>query len=145
VTFGEAIRACLSDYVTFSGRARRAEYWWFALFNLIGTLGLTALDLRLFGVGLESTGPFVLLFSLAILLPAVSVMVRRLHDTGRSGWWFWITLIPLIGGLVLIVWLATPGDAGANDYGPDPLRHDPAPPPPDASLRPTDIPKVPRR
>jgi uncharacterized membrane protein YhaH (DUF805 family) len=143
VNFGEAIRACLTRYATFAGRARRAEYWWFALFNLLASLALSVLDALAFGFG--SVGLLSTLFSLAIFLPSVSVLVRRLHDTGRSGWWFWISLVPLIGTLILIVWLATPGEAGPNDYGPDPLTGDRGWPPPEANLRPTDIPSVPRR
>jgi uncharacterized membrane protein YhaH (DUF805 family) len=119
--FQDAVRICFSKYATFSGRARRAEYWYFVLFGFLGSAIAGILDAALFGM----TAPDVTLlggiFSLVTLLPGLSVMVRRLHDTGRSGWWFWIILIPLIGLLVLLWFLITPGDEGTNDYGPDPI------------------------
>src|SRR5512145_1641132 len=90
----------MKKYVDFSGRARRKEYWMFVLFNLI--FGLVAFTLD-FMLGMandgEGVGLFYALFSLGILLPTLSVTVRRLHDIGKSGWWFFIGLIPFIGGL----------------------------------------------
>lgn len=106
----QAVGACFSKYVTFSGRARRAEYWWFTLFNVIVGLLLGALSEDLAGI-----------YSLAVFLPSISVMVRRLHDIGRSGWWFWIGLIPVVGAIILLVWHATKGNIGPNIYGDDPL------------------------
>jgi len=117
----EAVKACFSNYVTFSGRARRAEYWWFALFSTIVSIVLTLIDIAAFGseVGLLSS-----LWSLGVLLPSLAAAARRLHDTDRSSWWLLIGLIPLIGWIVLIVFMATRGTTGGNRFGPDPLRGD---------------------
>ncbi len=130
MTFGDSIKTCFSKYVTFSGRAQRSEFWWWALFVWVTQLVLSFVDSALFGTvttteaGFEaSTNTPVLtgLFSLAVFLPTISVTVRRLHDTDRSGWWYWLALVPLIGIIVLIVWWATKGTDGPNRYGEDPL------------------------
>lgn len=143
--FGEAIRVCFNKYVTFSGRARRSEYWWWVLFTVIGQAVLGVADQMIFGwqsmtVGdaevAVNAGPLAGVFSLVILLPGISVMVRRLHDTGRSGWWFWIVLIPLIGWIFLLYWMIKAGDAGNNAYGPDPLDG--------AGMSGSSVPRVPR-
>lgn len=126
----EAVRSAFGKYVTFSGRARRAEYWWFALFCVIVALVVGVVDYMIFGgtvtqieggYSYASNGPLAAIWSLVILLPAISVLVRRLHDTGRSGWWYWILLVPLVGVLLLLWWLTRPGDQGPNAYGPDPI------------------------
>ena len=105
----------LKNYATFSGRARRKEYWMFVLFNIIAAIVLMILD---FIIGTY----FVLygLYLLAIVIPSLAVGVRRLHDIGKSGWWMFISLIPLIGGIWLLVLLCTDGTAGDNTYGPSP-------------------------
>lgn len=130
MSFMESIRTCFSKYVTFQGRAQRSEFWWFVLFILVGQFVLGMIDSALFGTVTTMEGGFqaetstpVLsgLFSLATLLPGISVAVRRLHDTDRSGWWYWLALIPLIGIIILIVWYASKGTDGPNQYGPDPL------------------------
>lgn len=130
MTFGEAIRNNFSKYVTFSGRAPRSEFWWWALFVFAANIVLNIVDIALFGTtqtapgsisGETNTPIFSGLFGLATLLPSISVAVRRLHDTNRSGWWYWIALIPLIGIIVLIVFWATEGTRGRNTYGDDPL------------------------
>lgn len=117
----EAVKACFSKYVTFSGRARRAEYWWFVLFTTLASIVLTIIDLGVMGseMGLLSN-----LWSLAVLLPSLAAGSRRLHDTDRSAWWLLIALIPLIGIIVLIVFFAQKGTDGGNRFGPDPLRGD---------------------
>jgi len=100
-------------YAQFTGRAGRAEYWWFFLANLIVSVLFNALG--------RATALFALiglLYSLALLIPGIAVAIRRLHDTGRSGWWLLISLVPIVGIIVLIVFLATEGDPGANEYGP---------------------------
>lgn len=113
--------AVWKKFADFSGRARRKEYWLFVLFNLLVTVVLMFADnaLGLFsqdvGLGLLSG-----LYSLAVLIPSLSVAVRRLHDTGRSGWWILIGLVPCIGGLVLLVLLLLGGVPGDNAYGPNP-------------------------
>lgn len=132
MTFQNSIKTCFSKYVTFSGRASRSEFWWFVLFTWIVSIVLSVVDSVLFGTtvttdtGFEaSTDTPVLsgLFSLAVFLPIISVAVRRLHDRDKSGWWYWLSLIPLIGIIILIVWWATEGTRGANRFGPDPLGH----------------------
>ncbi|WP_108670341.1 DUF805 domain-containing protein [Peribacillus acanthi] len=105
----------LQNYVGFSGRARRKEYWMFTLFSIIISIVLTVIELI---IGLPSilTG----LYSLAVLLPSLAVGVRRLHDTGRSGLWLLLTLIPLIGPIILIVFMAQDGQPADNQYGSNP-------------------------
>lgn len=117
--FGTAIKTCLNKYVTFSGRAPRSEFWFFLLFTWLGQIILSVVDGVVIGVGLLPG-----LFALAMLLPTISVIVRRLHDTNRSGWWYWIGLVPLVGIILLIVWWATEGTKGPNNFGHDPLRED---------------------
>ena len=95
----------LKKYAVFSGRAQRAEYWYFILFNLIIGIVLGVID-GMFGLFSPEIGIGILggIFSLAMFIPSLAVLFRRLHDTGRSGWWFFIILIPLIGFIVLIDW-----------------------------------------
>ena len=106
----------LQKYADFTGRAPRAEYWWFYLALIIGYTITVILD-SIFGMG--PYGILTGLFGLAMLVPVLAAGVRRLHDTNRSGWWLLISLVPLIG-LVLIYFLVIPGDTGDNQYGPDP-------------------------
>jgi uncharacterized membrane protein YhaH (DUF805 family) len=124
MTFGQAISSCYSKYVTFSGRAARSEFWFFYLFNILGVIVTLIVDgvLGLHLVGIY--GPFYLVFALASILPTLSVIVRRLHDIDRSGWWYWIALVPLVGFILLIVWWCKRGDDGENRFGPDPLAHE---------------------
>lgn len=113
--------AVLKKYVTFDGRARRKEYWMFALFNLIFALVAMILD-NVLGLANENTGYGILytLYGLAVLLPGLAVAVRRLHDIGKSGWWLFIALIPLIGAIWLLVLTVTDSQPGDNQYGPNP-------------------------
>ena len=114
MSFPDAVRHVLSHYADFSGRARRSEYWWFALFNLLVSLAAQLVDNSF------NTAPlFELLVTLGLLVPALAVGVRRLHDTGRSGWWLLIGLIPLIGAIVLIIWFVSDSKPD-NTYGPNP-------------------------
>jgi uncharacterized membrane protein YhaH (DUF805 family) len=110
----------LKKYAVFSGRARRREYWFFVLFNVIISIVLAIIDTMLgmqvgTGVGILS-----LIYSLAVLIPALAVSVRRLHDIDRTGWWLLIAFVPLIGVLVLLIFALIAGTAGDNKYGPDP-------------------------
>ena len=130
MTFPEAIKNNFSKYVTFSGRAPRSEFWWWALFTFIANLVLLGIDITLFGNTTVEAGNFTAytnfspltgIFSLLVFLPSLSVAVRRLHDTDRSGWWWWLLLIPLVGFIVLIVFWASIGTRGPNRFGADPL------------------------
>ncbi len=103
-----------SQYTDFTGRDSREQYWMFILFYMIIYIGLTVVDSILTG------GLLGMLFSLALLIPSIAIATRRLHDIGKSGWWQLIVLIPIIGFIVLIVWLATPGVKEANQYGESP-------------------------
>jgi len=111
----------LKNYVGFSGRARRAEFWYFALFNLIFAIILTVLDRVLGLAGANGLGPLYVIYLLAIVLPSLAVEFRRLHDTDRTAWWILISLVPIVGIIVLIVFFCQKGTAGDNKYGPDPL------------------------
>lgn len=111
----------LKKYADFSGRAPRAEYWWFYLLVIIGYVVATIID-SLVGLG-RMVGPYgaiTMLFGLAMLVPSIAVGVRRLHDLGKSGWWLLIALIPFIGAIVLIVFFVQAGTPGDNEYGADP-------------------------
>lgn len=111
----------MKKYVDFSGRARRTEYWMFILFNMIFGVVALVLDSLLGSASKGSVyGLFYSLFSLAILLPTWAVTVRRLHDIGKSGWWIFISLIPLIGGIWLFILTLTDSQPGDNEYGPNP-------------------------
>ncbi len=115
MNFMDAVKAVYTNYVGFQGRARRSEYWWFFLFYLIVYIVLYAVDLTVFGYPMLSG-----LFALASFLPSLAVGVRRLHDTGRSGWWLLIGLIPLVGFIVLIIFYVGDSQPGVNKYGPNP-------------------------
>lgn len=104
----------LKKYVAFEGRARRQEYWMFTLFNIIVSLVIALVDY------LIGTGSILgMIYSLAVLLPSLSVTARRLHDTGRSGWWILISFIPFIGAIILLVFLCQDSQ-GDNKYGANP-------------------------
>ncbi len=119
----DAIRICFAKYAQFSGRARRSEFWWFALFLVLASLVTEVIDSRILGFRWPeyTTGPIAGLFSLATIIPAIAVGVRRLHDTDRSGWWHLLIFIPVIGWIVLIVFWATAGKKGDNRFGLDPI------------------------
>jgi len=111
----------LKNYATFSGRARRKEYWMFFLFNVLISLGLGVLDVVAGTYSVEyETGFFSALYSLLVLIPSIAVSVRRLHDTNRSGWWVVISLIPIIGVLVLFVFTCLDSQPGTNRFGANP-------------------------
>jgi uncharacterized membrane protein YhaH (DUF805 family) len=112
------------NYATFSGRARRAEYWWFTLFVGVVAIALTSVDYMLVGPkALEDygIGPLGGLFSLVLIIPAIAVSIRRLHDRDKSGWWLLWSLLPLIGGLILLIQYVQRGTVGDNRFGPDPV------------------------
>lgn len=111
----------LKKYATFSGRARRKEYWMFVLFNIIFSIMATVLD-SVIGTRDPDTGYGIIngLYSLAVLLPGLAVSARRLHDIGKSGWWLLIVLIPIIGAIWLLILMVTDSQPGDNEYGPNP-------------------------
>jgi len=121
------VMKALKQYADFNGRAQRTEYWLFVLFCLVVEIVLTMID-KMIGTYSSSTGAGLLvgIFALAVLLPGLAVGVRRLHDTSRSGWWLLIGLIPLIGGIVLLVFMVQDSTPGTNAYGPSP-KEQPAP------------------
>ena len=109
-----AYTSVLKKYTLFTGRARRSEYWMFVLVSFVISLVLGMIDgalhIKLLGF----------IYAVAVLLPSLAVGVRRLHDTGRSGWWMLLVFIPFIGAIILIVWMATDSQPGDNAYGPNP-------------------------
>ena len=110
----------LKKYAVFSGRARRKEYWLFVLFNIIFTIVASILDAVVFGTAIGGLGPLYGLYALAILVPGLAVSVRRLHDVGKSGWFFLIVLIPIVGGIWLLVVMCRDSTPGENQYGANP-------------------------
>lgn len=111
----------LKKYAIFTGRAQRAEYWYFFLFYILIFIGLSIIDGIMGSFSAESgIGLLSGLYTLAMFIPSLAVGVRRLHDTGRSGWWLLIGIIPLIGPIVLIVFFVQDSVPGDNLYGPNP-------------------------
>ena len=102
--FQESIRICFAKYADFTGRASRSEYWWFFLFIILSGAIISVLSSKLAGV-----------FYLATLLPSLAAATRRLHDTRRSGWWQLICLVPLVGLIILLVFLTQKSDASSLD------------------------------
>jgi uncharacterized membrane protein YhaH (DUF805 family) len=111
----------LKNYASFSGRARRKEYWYFTLFNFIIAFILGFID-GIVGSFSPEAGIGLLggIYTLAILIPGLAVSVRRLHDTERSGWWLLIALVPLIGAIVLLVFMVQDSKTGSNTFGENP-------------------------
>ena len=115
----------IKHYADFSGRARRKEYWMFALFNVIFVVGAMLTD-KMLGTTFKINGVDVgygwiyTVYCLAILLPSLAVCVRRLHDIGKSGFYYFIWLIPVIGWIILIVWFCKDSQSGENEYGLNP-------------------------
>lgn len=114
-------KVVFENYANFSGRARRSEYWFFVLFNMIFAICAMLLD-NLLGLNFEPIpyGWFYVLYALAVLVPGLAVAVRRLHDLNKSGWFFLIVLLPIIGSIWLLVLFCTEGNSGTNSYGEDP-------------------------
>ncbi|WP_225029603.1 DUF805 domain-containing protein [Xinfangfangia pollutisoli] len=131
--FLEAVKHVYGNYLSFQGRARRSEYWWWVLFNILAMVLIAMIELTLglgrgmmmAGEGMMSAsysgGPLSLIWALINFLPGLAVGVRRLHDTDKSGWWLLIGLVPLVGAIVLLVFFCSRGTAGPNRFGADPL------------------------
>lgn len=104
-------------YADFKGRARRSEYWYFQLFNILTIIVLAMLGFPIF----KDAGSFIiLLYVLISIIPTLALIVRRLHDVGKSGWFYFISIVPIIGSIWLFVLLVTDSDFGQNEYGPNP-------------------------
>lgn len=119
MNFGEAVQSGFANYVNFSTRASRSEYWYWVLFVVLVNIVLALVERAVFGN--LHWSPLTNIFSLAIFLPSLGLAVRRLHDIGRTGWWVLLSLIPLIGSIILIYWACLIGESGDNEYGPNPL------------------------
>ena len=121
--FGEAIKSFWSNYSTFKGRSRRSEYWWIQLFLVLTNLAVAAIDLALMDGDVDrfiangGGGIVGLVWILVTIVPALAVLVRRLHDTGKSGWWVLIGFVPFVGTIVLFVFSVLDSDARENRFG----------------------------
>lgn len=145
MSFNAAVATCFRKYAVFSGRAPRAEYWWFTLFLLLAGFALGLADTLFFLTPAEQTGPLNTIFTLATLLPSLAVGARRLHDVDRSAWWLLLWLVPVLGWLILLWWTVQPGTRGPNRFGPDPLGGGDGPEETHEPYHRSPIPKVPRR
>lgn len=123
MSFTDAVRTVLTKYADFTGRARRSEYWWFVLFTVLVGFVASIIDSILGTRNGTGTGLVSGLANLALLLPSLAVGARRLHDTGRSGWWLLLIFVILIGWIILIVWYCQDSQ-GENKYGPSPKLDD---------------------
>ena len=123
MSFGQAVKSFWSQYATFKGRARRSEYWFIQLFLVLTNLAVAAIDLALMDGDVDrfiangGGGIVGLVWILATIVPALAVLVRRLHDTGKNGWWALIGFVPLAGGIVLLAFSVLDSDAGENRFG----------------------------
>ncbi len=115
MTFVEAVKSVFTNYTNFSGRARRSEFWWYNLCMIVvqGVLSFLSQSSSIFAI--LST-----VVALGCLIPSLAVAVRRLHDIGKSGWYYLFALIPLVGSIILIIWFAKDSQPGDNAYGPNP-------------------------
>ena len=113
--------AVLKKYAVFNGRARRKEYWYFVLFHTVIFIVLTLMDIMIGTYSYEDdVGLLSGLYALGVLIPSIAVIVRRLHDIDRNGWWLLIALIPIVGIIVLLVFMVLDSKTGENRYGPNP-------------------------
>jgi uncharacterized membrane protein YhaH (DUF805 family) len=124
--FGEAVKSFWSNYAKFQGRSRRSEYWFIQLFLVLTNLAVAAIDLFLMDGDVDrfiangGGGIVGLIWILVTIVPALAALVRRLHDTGKSGWWVLIGFVPLLGGIVLLVFTVVNSDVGENQFGVSP-------------------------
>ena len=126
MSFATAVKAFWSNYTNFKGRARRSEYWFIQLFLIATNIAVAVIDLALMNGDVErfiangGGGIVGLIWILVTIVPAIAVLIRRLHDTNRSGWWALIGLIPLVGAIVLLVFTVEDSNKGVNKYGDSP-------------------------
>ena len=121
MSFAEAVETCLvKKFVSFSGRARRSEYWYFTLFSLIVSMAASIIGGMLFVHHEGDVNLLSSLLSLVLFLPGLGVAIRRLHDIGKSAWWYLIIFVPLIGWIILLVFMCKDSFPGPNQYGPSP-------------------------
>jgi uncharacterized membrane protein YhaH (DUF805 family) len=124
--FSEALKSFWNNYANFKGRARRSEYWFIQLFLVVTNLAVAAIDLALMDGDVDrfiangGGGIVGLIWILATIVPAIAVLIRRLHDTGRSGWWSLIGLVPFAGAIVLLVFTVEDSHSNENKYGSSP-------------------------
>ena len=123
MSFLEAIKSFWSNYSKFKGRSRRSEYWWIQLFLVLTNLAVAAIDLALMNGDVDrfitngGGGIVGLIWILVTIVPALAVLVRRLHDTGKSGWWALIGFVPFVGAIVLVIFTVLDSDVAENKYG----------------------------
>ena len=115
MSFSEAVGSGFRKYLVFNGRSSRSEYWWWILFAIIGYVVFAVVDIII------GTFPLLYLFSW-LAMPGLAVPIRRLHDLDKSAWWILFGLIPILGGILLLVWFAGRGTEGPNRFGEDPLQ-----------------------
>ena len=130
MSFGESVKTCFQKYVTFKGRARRSEYWWFCLLNFIVSIVTLVLDYQMDTINIEVglgalSGLYTLIVmneigTLIVFLPGLAVSVRRLHDTGHSGWLYLLIIIPILGSLFLLYFFVSDSAPEENRYGKSP-------------------------
>ena len=126
MTFSQSIKSVFSKYADFSGRATRSEYWYFYLFNFLVVMVYYIALFAMLGSGSRDSSAvgylsvMIIIYALVMTIPSLAVSVRRLHDTGHSGWWIFLNLIPVIGSIVLFIWFITDSDPDTNEYGDNP-------------------------
>lgn len=113
MSIGQAVTSVLKNYAVFRGRAPRSEFWWYYLVYVVVALIVLFID-----NAIGANGILFAIYALALLLPTLAVQIRRLHDTDRAGWWWFIGLIPFVGGIVLLVFFCLASTPGDNRYGP---------------------------
>ncbi|WP_299413408.1 DUF805 domain-containing protein [uncultured Sulfitobacter sp.] len=118
-TFPGALKDGLARYVDFKTRSTRSQFWWWVLWSIIFSIGSAMIDSA---IGAGDSGPVGLLVSLALFLPSLAVAIRRLHDIGRTGWWYLLVFIPIVGWIVLIVFYCTKTEETPNQWGMPPNR-----------------------
>ena len=117
MNFQTSVKTCFNKYAVFTGRASRSEFWFFVLFAFLGGIIAVIIDVMILGYPFVQNGPIDLIFTVAIIVPSISVAARRLHDINKSGWWqlIWVTIIGIIP---LFIWNCTKGKNKKNRFGP---------------------------